>query len=883
MKFKRRIFGVIAVCLLFAVMAFAVLADSTSTDTEGTEKQYTGTVDEAKGKLSSLDSAATLWDKVDVLNELVAYLEEVDPNAEGRAELESSLDVKEREVMDALSSEAESAADVLSLGRALRELSAFIKNHPIEDKDAVLSAEAVRDSLKIRFESEKAALLGELEKKSYVKDYSGAVYVNNNFDDVKIGGFTAENNMDSSTVLSYIGEDSGMDADNVYYTVRYDCVGKHLRATSYLQNIEDSLVFEFDLTTFDSFSHRNVTFEDYATKNDVTWNVVYLGFSPEGNLIRKGEVLAERVITPGEWTHISVAVDTVTSNVDIYVDYQLVHSFSAAHPTLNYSFTPTMMRIGNSVSEAGGSFSLDNVKIYKGHSPRDLGAYDELTNKERFVFSVSQIDNSSLPAAARYGYYTAAEKTLPNYYLDGKYLDGDIAVIDAVDTLLSFDKSALISEAGRSNLLTLSSYVDILSSYSPNEENNSDRAYWVTECETFLSSIGGLIEMSEEYDRLVMVIEEARMGIAAEEIAKEFNSAVTSFFTASTVDKKQSLYNTAVALLPSLDLEYLLSGGFTTFEYNYVRVGEMKELLDDSVALNNSKLFLAVIAYVSMYETEEEWEANYEYIDTYITIARGIISEGNYDAYYGSMEEYMPIYESINAYFYSRLQQKHLEYIAGEFERYDKSDIYFEKWGIIAKLEQYMTEEEIDYGNPAFAEYRSRIHGAYSELESKKDEYEALLDANTEVFIERAKALSGTIGYTDMKRICDELAVYIHMMNVGEPEARDAITVYSLRQNEIRRIEDGARTFIESVMMIESAESTLEGILISNGYLENIETSVDGVADAIAEYERICREYDEGIAGDSADMLDLSLAAAYICNYTGFESLITLAVKSITD
>ena len=486
MKIKRRIFGVIALCLLLFAAALAVFAD---TETSDTEIQYTGTVGEAEAMLSSLDAAKSVKEKAGILDSVLAYLDTVDPDAEGRKELEISLDNAEYEVAKALVSEAKSCEDTLSLGSSLRLLSAFYKKHRLSSEEQELFVESEINALTARFDSEKAKALSELELLTYAKDYNDAPLVSNDFDNVKSGGFTPENNKDSSTLLSFIGEDSGMDGDNCYYTVRYDYAGKHLRATSYLQGVKDSLVFEFDFTTFDSLPHRNVTFEDYSTKNGVTWNVVYLGITPEGNLVRKDEVIAKGIVTPGEWTHISVAVDTVTSEVDIYVDYVLVYSFNAEHPTLKYAFTPTMMRIGNTVTETGGSFSMDNVRIYRGHAPRDLEYYNSLSDKERFIYGASQLSNSDISVSGRYDYYTMLEKSVSNYYLDGKYLDKDSAVVLAVDRFLSFDKDGAEKTIKKINLATLDSYVQNLVSYTPSEENANERAYWVSECETFLASL----------------------------------------------------------------------------------------------------------------------------------------------------------------------------------------------------------------------------------------------------------------------------------------------------------------------------------------------------------------------------------------------------------
>ena len=371
------------------------------------------------------------------------------------------------------------------------------------------------------------------------------------------------------------------------------------------------------------------------------------------------------------------------------------------------------------------------------------------------------------------------------------------------------------------------------------------------------------------------------MGVAAEEASLEFIAVVSNFFTASSIDKKESLYNSAMAMLPTLDLEYLLSGTFPTFESYYNLSQKMKEDLEDTVAVNNSKLFLAVISYIAAYDTEDEWINNYDYVDTYITIARGIIREGNYDPYYGNIEEYLPLYEEINAYFYRGLQAKHIDYIGGELAKYDASEIYFERYGIIAKLDQYMTEAEIDPDNEVLKEYRARIENAYLELEAEKDEYEALLKENTAIFIKRAEALSGSIGYTEMKKVCEELAVYIHMMDVSAPEARDAIAIYGQRCEEIRRAEEYASAFISRVLLIDGAADTLEAIVDASQYIDAVDTAVEGVSEAIAAYERACTEYDSTISQYSGEMLLASLGAAYISNTAGAESLTTLAVNEI--
>ena len=132
-----------------------------------------------------------------------------------------------------------------------------------------------------------------------------------------------------------------------------------------------------------------------------------------------------------------------------------------------------------------------------------------------------------------------------------------------------------------------------------------------------------------------------------------------------------------------------------------------------------------------------------------------------------------------------------------------------------------------------------------------------------------------------MKMICNELAPYLHMMDVSNSEARDAISVYTARKAEIKRVEEYAEEFLTLSALLSTSENLLESLIEISPYVDRVERDVSGVVNAIESYESLRTRYDEAISAHNREMKSISCVVVYTANYEGRESFTTLALSEI--
>lgn len=775
-------------------------------------------------------------------------------------------------------------------GATIRILSLFMKEHPFETTDGY-------EAFISTYEMEKSAYLEGMEaqrerlhKLNYLSDLDKAPLSNHDYtpsDTItnpnnKTGMLLPEGNLDTrKDEISYIGEEFGMDGDNGYYTFNYDVVGVKMGASIKVANIQQSAVFEFDLTTFGELPvSPNSTFyvnSGSYSANGATWSVYYLAVTGDGHIVEGNnpkKILVENAVTKGEWVHISIVVDYETNNVDLYVDYYHVASFSVAHNS-GYIGTPPTFGIHTTAEVLGGEFSLDNVKLYQGRAPRDLDFFTSSGDEEKFVFYANQLDNTDLSLYAKKIYSDTAIRQLENYYKDGEYKTVDPDVIAAVNKIVAFTAipddgtlsgyQQLASDLSNYNIEQLKKAVDKVANMPRQESNSNDRTYFLGLADSVLASTGTYIIDSQALSAQVARLNTVRNNLAEEAVLNDFVLAVTDFYAAATIDKMKEAFAKATSIYKSVD-KSLASAAFPKFRDAYEKYDDMELVLKDKVIIDNSKKLLACLAYVSTYP-EHEWDRNYEYLNTYVVMARQIIEEGLYDTYYKNLGDAIEDFKPMNEHFYLRMQVEYVEHIEDELDRANKSDKYFEKLGICIKLEEYVIENKLDGKTDELDALILEYRALYEELKADREAYDQLLTENTEKFVKICEGLVGSIDYVTMKRICEEASQYYYMMDVSKASTQDAIGIYVARCNEIEVVEAYAEAFnVEVQLMTAPGSNILECIVSAAKYLDKLEVNAPGVKSSIAAFERICANYDKKYASANEELASTFSLAMYGSN-----------------
>lgn len=729
-----------------------------------------------------------------------------------------------------------------------------------------------------------AAAKEQLNKLNAPDNFTEDKVYNIDFDEVGFG-LEGDNNQVNGEIVSEIGIEEGMDGDNKYYTVNFDYANRHLRTTAKLTKITFPYVYEMDLTTFDKLPSASINFEDYISENGYTWNPVHLTINAKGNLLKSDKVLLENAIVPGQWTHLSVAINVDTANIDIYVDYELVYSYSLEDTKNGYSsFTPSMVRIGGTATTAGGSLTIDNFKLYSGVAPIDFDTVDAWTDEARFTYYAERLIDENTIASAKKAYYTELTNTLHLFWDGSAYLTDDAATRAAVDSYLAMDISGVNKQIEIDNLAALEAVYRKLVACEPGEANYTKRNYYLNEIDSITSKTVGAILVNDLYHEITEYTGRIREDLAMERLAVEFTGYVNNFYAAPSVDKKQENFALANELLPALNMALLNDAiNYPTFVDALIRSKEMERILIENVCIENSKLLLACISYVLKYETEAEWDANYTNLAPYVATAREVIEEGNYDVYYNNLGEAIARFEPMNEYFYNRMLEDRNNYVENEVARMLASEVYFEKYGIAMKLKDYFVENNIDTTTGVFAEYLDTINNVLNELMENEEAYEEMLTENTKKFIKVCEGLVGSIDYNKMKEICAEAAVYYYNMNVSNALAQDAIKIYTTRRNEVRMAEELADEFIKASLKLTvfEGDNILPLFVELSDYLDDLDFTVPGVSEAAELLENEMAEYNAKINPTNAEINATVSTVVYVSNTPGVSSLVTKILEAI--
>lgn len=776
-------------------------------------------------------------------------------------------------------------AKYAELGAVLRLLSTFEKKHAFPTEGEALAAYRADLSAKAElFMAKRLASIAALDKMTHLYDYNDDAPFDLDFDDADVGTLKDEGNSSVDGVYkTRIGIETGADG-NKYYTVHYD-KAEAFATTLDLTSIEHSLVFEFDITTHSALPKAEITCTDKANSGVTAWDVTYFRILPNGDIasgIADTEVLVPHGVTAGEWTHISMVLDLQDNILKLYVDYQLVEERSVSKD--GYYYAPDFLKLGaapSGSSKSGGEFSIDNVRAYSGYAPRDIRASAGLTDIDRLALYTERFNEASLVSAARLEFYEAA-KSLSSTLKTNPDAAAALASFGAIsgETVLAVEKSA--KDANRDKYI---SYVNTLTGLAKGEATNVKRNYWLSRTESFLSGLSGKYTDDALFNQARETFSSIRSELDYERVAAEFTEHVTAFYTSSDVEEQKAKRVLAIEVYAFLNLEYLSDAdAFPEFTEALLKYSSMDATLEENVKIENSKKLYSLLYYVGKYKTEAEWAANYEFLKNYVSLARSIINEGNFDEYYNDINEMMPEFSVMNAYFFARMQTEHLAYLKGEMARFGAASEFFEKYGIAVMIKRYAAENEVDTANAEIAALLLENEANLKALEAEIGSYDELLRKNAELFAEKCKTLIGAIDYLTMKRIVGEASVYFYSMNVNDAGVQDALAIYISRRNEILTTEAYAGEFIAATAAISAAETDeekLAAIVEAGQYTDKVETAVAGVDTALAALNAEIEAYNASVKNNNEEIAVAAKTAAHLANLGERDSMLTAILERL--
>ncbi len=699
------------------------------------------------------------------------------------------------------------------------------------------------------------------------------------------GGYTYKTDFNDGKSMTFTGADKGPGGATGTYAqiIDRDEGGKALELiygsypSAYIQpaGLKTSLglVMEFDVSTDKVIKQLNffTNANGHTTGEKVTTQLMRIlnnKVHPMNNGAQQAAIFGgKEIIVPGEWTHFTLIYNPEGPSMKLYIDYEFAAEWGVKNTKDTY--TLNMVRIRAGVTDTVVRF--DEFDFYQGTAYRDRETFENMTNEEKFAYFVNQACNENRSTTDRLYAYDNAKNL--RAVCDQSLITESLEKFDAIDV-----ENDIKYYAKLANLNTLVSYCDAIKALGTiTTANVSEAADLVEEIQLFISDNSSNIDQtSDGFKTVIEYIEEVNANISRVDILSEYISALRRFERAITLAAKTRHYETAKscyengefhlesvrALLVSdpdyISFEALINSGIESDSPDYKTVFEYYEGALASIGTQetweNSKRIIDCMRFIleleSYADTEEFWNANYEFIDKYITIVRDVLKSGNYSTVYPDLDKAIEKYSVINEYFYEKLQEEHIAAIAPQLEKYPTTNSYIEKLGICTFVENYIASNDIDMNNETLKTYILMTEVYKKELVVHQKEYAALLEQNTVYFISLVDKMLSYVDYKDVKPLYDEASACYYEMNVDSEAAQFAIACFEACGEKLASEETASAMFLGYVSDIKKAKNDGElyvALVNASMYIDGVSESIDGVADAIDVYEEKLAEYNAKI------------------------------------
>lgn len=889
-NFKKIVLALCVLAVLCASVAVVALAETT----------YTGTMAAYTTKVNAVETAATTNDKYFAAVAAADYIAAtpVDPASEGYAELKAKLDAAVLATMNALVAElpAEYTADAngyyptVSTNVIIGKINRLGKLHPdvaaLADYAAFSTAFA---EAKAKYDAAFEANKDMAERKASIDEYDLAIDMN--FD------------MDSKTPTSnkwgignkqsnYADTEIGKDGTNKYYTVRYKSE-YHTYIDLKLGDSTKGMVFEFDFTSFGNLPATGITFEageDGASGARTFPKFFEITSSGTLNVFLGGQVVKSipEFFVPGEWTHIAMTFDAVTLETNLYINYEYV---ATGNGVTGDPYTLTRPRFGKKNST--GEFSVDNVMIYQGNAVRTHGKLAAMTDDEKIVYYANYLADEDRSIASRSTAYNFATDLVPSYYnaATQEFKTENPDIIAAINTYLSFDYDTLLNALKQTNLEKLVALVADIKDLARTPSTLSARTSGLDIVDQFLSANAGQIADGPVYEEYFGICNAIRANIEAENLINSFIASMDRFAKATTITSIQKHYNNAKALFDQgLEMELLEDPNYASFAAAKTAFDLAGETVKKAIRDNNSKAIVSCVEFIAEYDTEEEWVANFAFVEKYVNLIREKVYEDNYSLDYPGIDDALEFYNMVNDYFFGLLQAEHIAIISEQLDKFTKTEAYIEKLGICSFITRYVDSREgtinnVDYANNEELQVLLNTHKTYlGELEVQERDYGALLDQNTIYFINLVNKLTTCTSYTTMKATFDEATVYYYAMNVGGADAKAAIAIYEEYEDALAIMEASSAAFVEQVLLLGTVfddEELYQALVACTYYAQFADEEIAGVAEAMATYKAAYDEYVGAIDAANSDLAEAGVAVGSVRTCSGVAPIIAVIIKLI--
>ncbi len=832
---------------------------------------------------------------------------------------------------------------------ALMHLDEYIRNNKIvhPDPSDTTSASALfyqkYDELAGKVAAWRKAIADAREATVPMGDYA-STSVNEYDADTKQTTATAS----AHTYTQRDGREYGANGSAYYMTLEYT---KGSTADGYISatfpSKTENIIIEMDITTFTTWPSGGVSFNSGTNGLDTGTRLYpWIGgidgagqiVAPKGNTHGWGAVLTNReggYIIPGQWTHFVIVYNAKEKMVSYYVNDEKIVDASGKDRwscALSEAFDfSEPLRIGNSNS-GGGSFSVDNVRLYVGNQPRNIHFFNDMSALEKFAYYTNYVKDyvdsngaagSAADAKASYDEILSlsalywgfknegdTEKTYlfdettywntsaPNYVDPGITYTDFVAVVDNF-VYIAANANTIIEgamiEAVFNNIKDMVAKLETLTGIA----NLITRTSTLADLNAYIEANVDYINQfdsakAELYDSYLEKIELINGEIEAYGRANEYIQMVNKFAAARDLYSRTVYRAQAESMMKAMETDAalgyfdldLIKEEVLEFSEAIVVFEEQSRLLDAAVKQDNNEIIIDCMGRFPA--TPEEAIKNYSYLNKYIVLVRRILLEGNYNPNDLEVQDALVIYEKMNTLFYDALQRDHAAYVQDLIDQYNAETSYIARLGIYNAVKAYLEDNKdtIDGAHDSIKGIYSQYEimdlqfGSEEGKEEQWQEYGKILEANALKFANLVVQMRFSSSYEELRSLREQAAALYYYMDSSTADAQLAVEYYHTYEKLLTQKALNSDLFIDAAYALKKASGMKEtyfALVAAKAAFALADVTYDG---AVTYYEKI-----EGVEyavvfsmAEAVELYEIALA-----QYNSFVTVTNSEINVVLD
>ena len=296
------------------------------------------------------------------------------------------------------------------------------------------------------------------------------------------------------------------------------------------------------------------------------------------------------------------------------------------------------------------------------------------------------------------------------------------------------------------------------------------------------------------------------------------------------------------------------------------------------------------MGFVDDFTTEEEWLANYDYINKYLNLIKDTVMgrelDGGYlyDPNYDNVGESVELFGVMYSFFYRVQQEGHIKYISEIVDLISSTEAYIEKMGMVSMIDRYLASNDIDYNNEEIIELIQELETCRSELQLREEDYGRILIQNAVYFTNIIENLRTASDYTEKKAYFNSATEYYFNLDITVAGAAEAVAIYDAYAIELALIEESSLTFIEAVdyyFACETADERYAALVDCYYNAQFADTTFAGVTEALELYEEEYERYMGYVEDVNDDLVSAGGAVGSLRSHCGVNSIIAVIIKKI--